>query len=84
MFNFQNYVPDLGVHYRIDPDVLDFSNMDADLTQEGQQSFDFIFLDEFSGTPGELRLDVFNIIDYGDHFAATLQGDRTGDGIADF
>lgn len=79
-FNGMNYTPSLGFYYRLEHDTLDFSSMDADLTTEGNQSFNWIGFNDFSGAAGELRLalDWFNDESY------YIQGDRDGDGVADF
>ncbi|KIP97950.1 MULTISPECIES: hypothetical protein [Pseudomonas] len=79
-FNSMNYAPDFGTYFRLDADKLDFSAMDANLSVEGNQAFEFIFFNEFTGKAGELRLDT----DWAADPSFTLQGDRTGDGIADF
>ncbi|ANF56625.1 hypothetical protein A5892_03380 [Halotalea alkalilenta] len=98
-FNGRNYIPEsMGTGgtggFRIDPDVLDFSNLDGDLNQEGHQQIVFIGVDVFSGTPGELRyvtetvgerFEIPIIVDNGwQSSTVRLEGDRTGDGEADF
>lgn len=58
-------------------DRLDFSVIDAELNVAGNQSFDFIGTNTFSGEAGELR--------YKFGGGNTLvQGDTNGDGGADF
>ena len=59
-------------------DVIDLSRIDAvrGRRDPGDQSFDFVGQDAFSGTPGELR-----VVDLGDDLL--LQADRSGDGVAD-
>lgn len=79
-FNSITYAPSLGTYFRLDADKLDFSAMDANLNMEGHQAFEFIFAHDFSGKAGELRLNT----DWAENPSFTLQGDRTGDGIADF
>jgi len=59
-------------------DLLDLSAMDADLTTTGNQAFDFVGMDVFSGTAGELR-----VMD--DGAGGTLvQADLTGNALVDF
>ncbi len=57
-------------------DVIDFRPIDADTTQSGNQAFDFIGEDTFSGTPGELRTEIISNTTY-------VYGDTDGDGNAD-
>jgi Ca2+-binding RTX toxin-like protein len=58
-------------------DMVDLAGVDANQAVAGDQAFSFIGTAAFSGTPGELR--------YGASGADTLlQGDTTGDGVADF
>ena len=54
-------------------DVINLSAIDADVTQRGDQSFDFIGRDGFSGHAGELRFRN-----------GLLQADTDGDGRAEF
>ena len=80
--------------FRIDPDVLDFSNLDGDLGQAGNQSMRFIGVDEFTGNAGELRYVTreeygITVADYAydtewSTYTLRLEGDRTGLGQADF
>jgi Ca2+-binding RTX toxin-like protein len=58
-------------------DHLDLSAFDADGGTAGDQAFSFIGTAAFSGTAGELRY-AFDGTD------TWLQGDTTGDGVADF
>ncbi len=98
-FNLKNYHPAYLGGYgglRIEPDVLDFSNLDGDLNTEGHQAMRFIGTGKFTGHAGELRYVTDN--HYGLELPTTddedgvgwrattvcLEGDRTGDGIADF
>ncbi len=98
-FNLKHYQPAYLGGYgglRIEPDVLDFSNLDGDLNTEGHQAMRFIGTGKFTGHAGELRyvtedhhgLDwpVTHDDESGWWRASTvsLEGDRTGDGIADF
>lgn len=98
-FNLKHYYPAYLGGYgglRIEPDVLDFSNLDGDLNTEGHQAMWFIGTGKFTGHAGELRyvtedhhgLDwpVTHDDESGWWRASTvsLEGDRTGDGIADF
>ncbi len=57
-------------------DKVDLSGIDADVGLAGNQAFSFIGTAAFSGTAGELRF-VFDGTD------TWLQGDVTGDGVAD-
>ncbi|WP_437880102.1 hypothetical protein [Pseudomonas sp. LRF_L74] len=79
-FNGMNYTPSLGYYYRLEHDTLDFSAMDADLTTDDKQNFNWIGYSEFSGTAGELRL-TFDLYSPQPHY---IEGDRDGDGVADF
>lgn len=98
-FNLKNYQPAYLGGYgglRIEPDVLDFSNLDGDLNTEGHQAMRFIGTGQFTGHAGELRYVTED--HYGLDLPAThdedgvgwrattvcLEGDRTGGGIADF
>lgn len=98
-FNLKNYQPAYLGGYgglRIEPDVLDFSNLDGDLNTEGHQAMRFIGTGQFTGHAGELRYVTED--HYGLDLPAThdedgvgwrattvcLEGDRTGRGIADF
>ena len=98
-FDLKHYQPAYLGGYgglRIEPDVLDFSNLDGDLNTEGHQAMRFIGTGKFTGHAGELRyvtedhhgLDwpVTHDDESGWWRASTvsLEGDRTGDGIADF
>ncbi|HEX9964157.1 MAG TPA: hypothetical protein VGB04_04160 [Allosphingosinicella sp.] len=58
-------------------DKIDLRDVDADSGTAGDQAFSFIGTAAFSGTVGELRY-AFDGTD------TRLQGDRTGDGVADF
>lgn len=65
-------------------DLIDLSGLDADEAALGDQAFEFIGNDVFSGTAGELRYHVSD----GGVIAASgftwLEGDVDGDGAADF
>lgn len=54
-------------------DKVDLSLMDADTTQDGLQSFRFIWSQAFHGTAGELRVD-----------GSQVEADVNGDGLGDF
>jgi len=58
-------------------DIIDLSGIDADTGRSGNQSFNFIGRDDFSGTAGELRFEKSN-------GRTVTQGDVDGDGEADF
>jgi Ca2+-binding RTX toxin-like protein len=58
-------------------DIIDLSGIDADTGRSGNQSFDFIGRDGFSGTAGELRFEKSN-------GRTVIEGDVDGDGEADF
>ena len=58
-------------------DIIDLSGIDADSGRSGNQSFDFIGRDDFTGTAGELRFEKSN-------GRTVIQGDVDGDGNADF
>lgn len=68
---------DLVLDFGLGNDRLNFSATDADLTITGDQAFDFIGREAFSGAAGELRFDIRR----GDTF---VRGDVDGDGVADF
>lgn len=99
-FNVQRYLPNypelrdyFGFH--LDPDVLDFSNLDGDVNTDGHQAMRFIGELAFTGHAGELRYVTMDSHgsnvpiqepDDGYYFSTIvrLEGDRTGDGKADF
>jgi hypothetical protein len=56
-----------------DRDVLDLRQVDSDATKRGNQRFDFIGDDPFTGDAGQARLKK-----------GVLSGDVDGDGKADF
>ncbi|HEX9948286.1 MAG TPA: calcium-binding protein [Allosphingosinicella sp.] len=58
-------------------DLIDLSGWDADFNAPGNQAFTFIDSDAFTSTAGELRT-FFDGVD------TWIQGDITGDGLADF
>ncbi|MBX9459327.1 MAG: cadherin domain-containing protein [Rhizobium sp.] len=58
-------------------DIIDLSRIDADTGRSGNQSFDFIGRDDFSGTAGELRFEKSN-------GRTVVEADVDGDGDADF
>ncbi|HEX8124299.1 MAG TPA: calcium-binding protein [Allosphingosinicella sp.] len=58
-------------------DKVDLRDLDADSGAVGDQAFSFIGTDAFSGAAGELRF-------WFDGTDTWLQGDFTGDGVADF
>ncbi|HYE27641.1 MAG TPA: calcium-binding protein [Allosphingosinicella sp.] len=58
-------------------DIIDLSGWDADINTAGNQAFTFIGGSAFSNTAGELRT-------YFDGVDTWVQGDISGDGIADF
>jgi serralysin len=58
-------------------DIIDLSGIDANKTREGNQSFDFIGRDDFTGRAGELRFEK-------SHGRTIVEGDVDGDGNADF
>lgn len=103
-FNVQRYLPNdpelypelhdyFGAH--LDPDVLDFSNLDGDVHADGNQAMRFIGELAFTGHAGELRYVTMDshgsnvpIQEPNDQFyfctTVRLEGDRTGSGKADF
>lgn len=96
-FNAMAYTPSGwggGSSFRLNPDVLDFSDLDADLTQEGHQGFQFIGMEGFGGVAGQIRYVtevvgeiVFLAESHNQEYRSVtyaLEGDRTGDGVADF
>ncbi|HEX8622331.1 MAG TPA: calcium-binding protein [Allosphingosinicella sp.] len=58
-------------------DIVDLANWDADLNVPGNEAFTWIGSAAFSSTAGELRT-------YFDGVNTWVQGDTTGDGLADF
>lgn len=58
-------------------DIVDLANWDADLNVPGNEAFTWIGGAAFSSTAGELRT-------YFDGVDTWVQGDTTGDGVADF
>ena len=58
-------------------DVIDLSGIDADTGRDGNQSFDFIGRDDFSGKAGELRFEKAG-------GRTIIKADVNGDGDADF
>ncbi|HEX6376848.1 MAG TPA: calcium-binding protein [Allosphingosinicella sp.] len=58
-------------------DIIDLSGWDADINTAGNQAFTFIGSAAFSNTAGELRT-------YFDGVNSWVQGDISGDGVADF
>lgn len=54
-------------------DKIDLSQMDADITQDGLQTFRFIWSEAFRGAAGELRVE-----------SNQIEADVNGDGYADF
>jgi len=58
-------------------DQLDLSRIDAEPGPPGDQAFDFLGFAAFSGTAGEVRMQMFD-----GH--TLVQADTTGDGLADF
>jgi hypothetical protein len=61
-------------------DVIDIGEIDADTGSEGNQAFSFIGNDAFSGTAGELRLEL---VSASDRVLTHVQGDVDGNGKAD-
>ncbi len=69
--------PDRIMDFTVGEDRVDLSRIDASTKRGGDQAFTLIGTDAFSNTAGELRYearDGYTII----------QGDRNGDGVADF
>ncbi len=58
-------------------DLVDLANWDADLNTAGDQAFTFVGSAAFTGVAGELRT-------YFDGVDSWVQGDITGDAVADF
>jgi len=58
-------------------DRIDLRSLDADITSDGNQAFEFVGAHAFSGVAGELRYSV-------DGNGITILGDMDGDGTADF
>lgn len=58
-------------------DVIDLSGIDANRRKSGDQAFDFIGREDFSGKAGELRFDKSK-------GQTVIEGDTNGDGKADF
>lgn len=99
-FNVQRYLPNypelrdyFGFH--LDPDVLDFSNLDGDVNTDGHQAMWFIGELAFTGHAGELRYVTMDshgtnvpVQEPDDSYylstTVRLEGDRTGSGKADF
>jgi serralysin len=83
MFQFSDYQSGLGssadriTDFMQGEDSIDLSSIDADLWTQGNQAFTFIGGAAFSGTAGELRFGF-------DGTDTWLQGDKDGDGVADF
>lgn len=63
--------------YRTGIDTIDLGAIDADTTRSGNQAFEFIGAAGFSRDGGELRVQV-------NGQNAVIQGDRDGNGLADF
>ena len=61
--------------FRPGHDIIDVHLIDANETASGNQAFIFIGAAAFGDTPGQLRYDPHTHL---------LQGDTTGDGVADF
>lgn len=98
-FNVQRYLPNypefrdyFGLH--LDPDVLDFSNLDGDVNTDGHQAMRFIGELAFTGHAGELRYVTMDshgtnvpVQEPDDSYyistTVRLEGDRTGSGKAD-
>jgi Ca2+-binding RTX toxin-like protein len=59
-------------------DRIDLTGVDADIFTAGDQAFNFIGTDDFSGTAGELRYA------FDDSGNTILQADVNGDGVSDF
>ena len=66
-----------GNFTQADSDRIDLSGLDANLLLDGDQAFDFIGMDAFTGTAGELRFEWSG----GDTY---VSGDWNGDAVADF
>jgi Ca2+-binding RTX toxin-like protein len=65
----------------IDDDVLDLHYIDANTLVDGDQAFTYVGSAAFTGTPGELRVDVT----FGERADTYhMYGDVDGDGVADF
>jgi Ca2+-binding RTX toxin-like protein len=65
---------DLIVDFEHGRDNVDLSSIDANSTVDGDQRFDYIAMNPFTGMAGELRRDS----------SGMLMGDVDGDGKADF
>src|SRR5690606_16526345 len=64
-------------------DIIDLSQIDANTLVRGNQAFQLLTSsDSFSGTAGELL--AINTTDEEGRDVTLLQGDVTGDGVADF
>ena len=63
--------------FRTNEDVIDIKRIDANALQGGNQSFNYIRGNEFTGTAGELRLEVRGSW-------TLVQGDLNGDAVTDF
>jgi VCBS repeat-containing protein len=61
-------------------DVIDLSRIDANELIAGDQAFDFITYEPFSGTAGELRYEKMSSVAP----IFLVQGDTDGDGLSDF
>ena len=66
-------ISDVIEDFTPDIDLIDLSAIDANLNRAGNQAFDFIGSDAFSGHARELR-----------YFGNIISGDQNGDGVADF
>jgi hypothetical protein len=58
-------------------DLIDLHSMDANRHMNGNQAFTFIGTAAFGGTAGEIRYEGQGGVTY-------VEGDTTGDGVADF
>lgn len=76
-----NFVTSSSLSYKYPRDLINLKKIDANRNTEEDDKF--VIVDEFTGTAGQLVIQLFSGSEYNSRPAMNIKGDVDGDGVAD-